>query len=104
MPVRNPGRKKVTMTVKTAVTKFVSLQSVKPIKTVEQRPIPLPTSVNKQAKKMMTKRGERRPPSGRILQGPALRFLARPREEVITELAKARKKTTVFRGFGSQGL
>ena len=61
-------------------------------------------SVNPQAKKMTTKRGERRPPSGRILQGPTFRLLARPREEVITELEKARKKTTVFRGLGSQGL
>ena len=99
MPVRSPGRKKVAMAVK---TKFLSSH---PGKTAEQRPNPLPTSVNKQAKKMTMNRGEKKPPLGRILQGPTFRLLARPREEVITELEKARKKPKLFRVIiGSKGL
>ena len=52
------------------------------------------TSVNPQATKMRIKRGERSPPrnlfcSGRIRQGPTLRFLARPRDEVMIDVEKA---------------
>ena len=47
---------------------------------------------------------KKKPPSGRILQGPTFRLLARPREEVITELEKARKKRTEFVGLGSKEL
>ena len=98
-PMMKPGRKNVEKAMAAPGRTFARVGRVHVPATAEARATPLPTSVKPQAKKMRTNRGERSPPrylfcSGRIRQGPTFRFLARPREEVMTDVENATKKRT----------
>ena len=55
----------------------------------------MPASVSQQEKKIRITCGEIRPfSSERMRQGPRFRFLARPREDVIAEVVKVKKKSS----------
>merc|ERR1712172_240565 len=98
-PMMKPGRKNVERAMAAPGRTLANVARLHDSATAEARAKPLPTIVKPQTKKMRRNRGERSPPSclfcsGRIRHGPTFRFLARPRDEVMTDVEKATKNRT----------
>ena len=101
-PIRKPGMKK-SKTAMAAPTGTAPAGGSQDPSTAAARAKPLLTRVRPQAKKMRTNRGERSPPrhlfcSGRIRHGPTFKLLARPRDDVKTDVVKATKNMVALSG------
>ena len=98
-PTRKPGRKKVEKVMVAAPARSVPQKRTSSDSSAVARATPLLMNVRLHAPKMRRKRGERSPLRcrfccSRIRDGPTFRFLASPREEVMTDEEKPKRKRT----------
>ena len=94
MPVRKPGRRRVDNEKATLPAKTAGSGDPGPSRIEPAKEKPLATRTKQQEKNMRMKRGERSPLkhlfcSGRIRHGPTFKFLARPKDEVMTDVENA---------------